>query len=49
MIDYIITNEEGWEKIEICKIEEKEKVDSDHLPVTIEWRMEEKEETNEEK
>lgn len=29
MIDYIITNEEGWEKIEICQIEKKEKVDLD--------------------
>lgn len=47
VINYIITNEEGWEKIDTCKIEER--VESDHLPVTIGWRTEEEEETNEEK
>lgn len=33
VIDYVIANEEGWDRIETCKIEER--VESDHLPVII--------------
>lgn len=46
VIDYVVTNEEEWEKIKSCKIEER--VESDHFPVTIGWSTEE-EEADEEK